>query len=305
MSQVILVTGASSGFGRLMANALAAAGHVVYASMRGLDGKNASRAEEIAAHAERHAVDLRVIELDVQSAASAQRAIDRIIAEQGRIDVLIHNAGHMVWGPSEAFTPEQLDELYDVNVLGTQRVNRAVLPHMRSASRGLVVWIGSSSVAGGVPPMLGPYFAAKAGMDALAVSYARELAPFGIETSIVVPGAYTRGTNHFAHAGSPLDTRREREYEAGLPDGFGDTMRKALADTVPEEADPQAVADQVAEIVATPFGQRPFRVVIDPADDGSAVSYGVIDRIREEFLRRIGFGQLLKPKRFQKGGVVL
>lgn len=296
MKQVVLITGASSGFGRLMANALAASGHTVYASMRGLSGKNADQAGEVAAYAKARAMDLRTVELDVQSDASAQSAIATIIAEHGRLDVLIHNAGHMVWGPSEAFTPEQLAQLYDVNVLGAQRVNRAALPHMRKAQRGLLVWIGSSSAAGGVPPMLGPYFAAKAGMDALAVCYARELAPFGIETSIIVPGAFTKGTNHFAHAGSPSDTARAAEYEAGLPSGFADAMLKALAQTVPDDAEPELVADAVVAAVNAPFGKRPFRVVIDPASDGSAVSYAVIDRVRAEFLHRVGFADLMQPK---------
>lgn len=298
MRQVILITGASSGFGRLMANALAASGHIVYASMRGLSGKNADQVAEIAAYARDRKVDLRTVELDVQSDASAQSAVAAIVAEHGRLDVLIHNAGHMVWGPSEAFTPEQLAGLYDVNVLGTQRVNRAALPHMRKARRGLVVWIGSSSAAGGVPPMLGPYFAAKAGMDALAVCYARELAPFGIETSIVVPGAFTKGTNHFAHAGAPADKVRAADYEAGLPAGFAEAMLKALAATVPETADPERVADTVVGVVNAPFGKRPFRVVIDPADDGSAVAYAVIDRVRAEFLHRVGFADLMHPKDF-------
>src|SRR5579872_6347933 len=159
MKQVILITGASSGFGRLMANALAASGHTVYASMRDLGGRNAGQVNEVASYAQAHGVDLRTVELDVQSDASAQSAIAAIIAEHGRLDVLIQNAGHMVWGPSEAFSPEDLAHLYDVNVLGAQRVSRAALPHMRAARRGLVVWNGSSSTAGGVPPMLGPYFA--------------------------------------------------------------------------------------------------------------------------------------------------
>ncbi len=213
-SQVCLVTGASGGFGRMIADALARAGHVAYASMRDLSGRNAHRAEEVAAWSRDNDADLRTVELDVQSEESAQAAVDRIIAEHGRLDVLVHNAGHMVYGPSEAFTPEQLAELYDINVLGCQRVNRAALPHMRGAGRGLLVWIGSSSVAGGVPPLLGPYFAAKAGMDALAVAYARELAPLGIETSIVVPGAFTTGTNHFANAGEPADEGRARTMRA-------------------------------------------------------------------------------------------
>ena len=89
--------------------------------------------------------------------------------------MVVHNAGHMVFGPAEAFTPEQLAELYDINVLSTQRVNRAILPQLRKQRNGLLVRVSSSSSAGGTPPYLAPYFAAKAGMDAMAVIYAREL----------------------------------------------------------------------------------------------------------------------------------
>ena len=119
--------------------------------------------------------------------------------------MLVHNAGHMVFGPAEAFTPEQLMQQYDVNVLGTQRVNRAALPHLRKQGKGLLVWVGSSSTCGGKPPFLAPYFAAKAAMDALAVAYSTELTRWGIETTIMVPGAFTKGTNHFALQGGPVD----------------------------------------------------------------------------------------------------
>ena len=123
----------------------------------------------------------------------------------------------------------------------------------------------------------------------------RELAPFGIETSIMAPGAFTKGTNHFAHAGEPDDTARSAEYEAALPDNFADTMRKALSATVPDDAEPESVAEAVVNIVDAPFGKRPFRVVVYPANDGSAVVFPVIDRVREEFLHRIGFADLLRP----------
>ena len=229
MSKTILITGASSGFGRLTAEALAKAGHTVYASMRDTAGRNAAQVEKIAAFSKEHGVDLRTVELDVQSQESVDAAIARVIAEAGRIDVLIHNAGHMVFGPAEAFTPEQFAQLYDVNVLSAQRVNRAVLPHMRGQKQGLLVWVSSSSSAGGTPPYLAPYFAAKAAMDAMAVQYARELSRWGIETSIIVPGAFTGGTNHFAHAGRPDDTAREAEYEAGPYAGFGEQLQKAFA----------------------------------------------------------------------------
>jgi NAD(P)-dependent dehydrogenase (short-subunit alcohol dehydrogenase family) len=296
MKQVIVITGASSGFGRLSANALARAGHTVYASMRGTTGRNVAQAADVEKFARDHGVDLRAIELDVGSQESIDAAIARIVAEQGRLDVVMHNAGHMAFGPAEAFTPEQLAELYDINVLSTQRVNRAALPQLRKQGKGLLVWVSSSSSAGGTPPYLAPYFAAKAGMDAMAVVYARELTRWGIETSIIVPGAFTGGTNHFAHSGSPADLARVAEYEAGPYAGIGEQIQKAFAAIVPPEADASSVADAVVRIVDTPFGRRPFRVHVDPTEDGADVAFAVIDRVRNEMLHRVGFSDLLKPR---------
>ena len=293
---VIVITGASSGFGALAARSLARAGHTVYASMRETTGRNAPQVAEAQTYAVDHGVDLRTIELDVASEASAAAAIEQIVAAHGRLDVVIHNAGHMVFGPAEAFTPEQLAELYDVNVLSTQRVNRAALPQLRKQRRGLVIWVSSSSSAGGTPPYLAPYFAAKAAMDALAVVYARELTRWGIETSILVPGAFTGGTNHFAHAGSPADKARAAEYEAGPYAGFGDEVRQGFASIVPADADVSAVAEAIVRVVETPFGRRPFRVHVDPTQDGAEVVNAVSDRVRAELLRRIGLGDLLIPR---------
>ena len=292
---VVLVTGASSGFGRLTAEALAKAGHTVYASMRDVAGRNAKNAAEMAATSARDGVDLRAIELDVQSEPSANAAAEQILAEAGRIDVVVHNAGHMMFGPAESFTPEQFAQQYDVNVLGTQRVNRAVLPHMRKQKQGLLVWVSSSSSAGGTPPYLSPYFAAKAAMDALAVQYARELSRWGIETSIVVPGAFTKGTNHFAHSGRPADEARLAEYEAGPYKGFGAEVQKAFAAIVPDDADVAGVAEAIVDIVSMPFGKRPFRVHYDPTQDGADVGFTVLDRLRAEMLHRVGLADLLSP----------
>ena len=166
---------------------------------------------------------------------------------------------------------------------------------MRSARSGLVIWTSSSSSAGGVPPYLGPYFAAKAGLDALAVCYAKECALFGIETIIVVPGAFTKGTNHFAHSGTPADRSVERAYADALPKSFSGDLLKALASTVPDDADPVVIGRAVADAVALPYGTRPLRIIIDPASDGAIVSFAVIDRVRAEFLHRIGYANLLHP----------
>ena len=293
--KIILITGASSGFGRITAEALARAGHTVYASMRDVAGRNAGNAAEMAKMSADESIDLRALELDVQSDASAEAAVQAIIKESGRIDVLVHNAGHMMFGPAEAFTPEQFAQQYDVNVLGTQRVNRAALPHMRAAKQGLLVWVSSSSSAGGTPPYLSPYFAAKAAMDALAVQYARELSRWGIETSIVVPGAFTKGTNHFAHSGRPADEARLADYEAGPYKGFGEQVQKAFAEIVPDDADVGGVATGIVNIVDMPFGSRPFRFHYDPTQDGADVGFAVLDRVRAEMLHRVGLSDLLKP----------
>ncbi|WP_405988696.1 SDR family oxidoreductase [Streptomyces sp. NBC_00986] len=292
MNNIIVITGASSGFGALTARTLARRGNTVYAGMRQTDTRNAPQVRAAADYAKEHGVDLRSVELDVNAQSSVDAAIDQVVSEHGRIDVLIHNAGHMVTGPAEAFTPVQLAELYDVNVLSTQRVNRAALPHLRKAGRGLVIWVSSSSVKGGTPPYLAPYFAAKAAMDSLAVSYAAELARWGVETSIVVPGAFTSGTNHFAHAGHPADDAVAAEYETRYT-GLMSQVAEKLAALEPEGADASSVSDEIARIVALPSGQRPYRVHIDPSDDGSEAVSVVADRIRREFLTRVDLADLL------------
>jgi NAD(P)-dependent dehydrogenase (short-subunit alcohol dehydrogenase family) len=295
---VIVVTGASSGFGRLAAEALALAGHTVYASMRETAGRNSAQVEAAGYFARDNGVELRTVEMDVQSQPSVDAAIERVFEANGRIDAVVHNAGHMVFGPAEAFTPQQLADLYDVNVVSTQRVNRAALPHMRRQRRGLLVWLSSSSSAGGTPPYLAPYFAAKAAMDSLAVSYARELARWGIETSIIVAGAFASGTNHFSRAGSPADQSVVDEYEAGPYRGFASQVQEAFGVIVSPGADVSAVADAVVKVVESPLGQRPFRAHIDPAEDGAAVGFAVLDRLRAEMLHRVGMSDLLKPAEF-------
>ena len=130
-------------------------------------------------------------------------------------------------------------------------------------------------------------------MDAMAISYAGELARWGVETTIIVPGSFTTGTNHFAHAGKPGDAARADEYAAGPTSDMADVALKNLAAIAPPDADPTEVARAVVRVVETPFGKRPFRVHIDPASDGAEVVNMVADRMRAEFLRRIGLGDTL------------
>lgn len=297
--QVIVITGASSGFGEKTAYALADTGHIVYGAMRGTSGKNADKVSRASNYAMQHGVDLRTVEMDVVDDISVNTGIQTIHEEAGRLDVIIHNAGHMSFGPAEAFTTKQFADLYDVNVLSTQRIMRAALPNMRKQGKGLIIWVSSTSTRGGTPPFLSPYFAAKAGMDSLAVSYAPELARWGIETSIMVPGAFTRGTKHFTNAGKPDDEKVISEYVNGPYADVADKALGGLKSLEPKDADPLDVARGIVNIVNLPFGKRPFRVHVDPSQDGAEIVSGVADRVRVEMYRRIGLEDLMSPQQRQ------
>jgi NAD(P)-dependent dehydrogenase (short-subunit alcohol dehydrogenase family) len=291
---IVLVTGAGTGIGHLSVKALALAGHTVYASMRDIGGRNAARVRDLRDWAFANGADVRAVELDVLSQASADAAVETIVAERGRLDVVVHNAGHLVIGPTEAFTPEEISKVFDTNFLGAQRVNKAVLPVLRRQQQGLVLWVSSTTTRGGFPPFLGPYAAAKAAMDSMAVTMAYELARFNIETSIVVPGAFTAGTDHFANAGHPADAATSAAYDARY-EGLMDQVGARLTALMPPEADPAAVAADIAYIVGLPHGTRPFRSITDFVDDGATAVTEVAERVRTEFAERIGIADLLKP----------
>ena len=292
--QIVLVTGAGSGIGKLTALSLAEAGHVVYASMRDIAGRNNARAAELRALAAQKKLQLHPLELDVLSQESADAAAATIVREQGHLDVVMQNAGHLVVGPTEAFTPQEIAKVFDTNVLGAQRVNRAVLPYLRAQESGLMLWISSTTTKGGFPPFMGPYGAAKAAMDSLAVTLAYEIARFGIETSIVVPGAFTKGTDHFPSAGRPADAAIAAAY--ARYDGLMDQIGARLSALMPDRADPQAVADEIVRIVGMPVGTRPMRSVVDFVGDGAAEVFEVSERVRIEFAKRIGMADLLEAK---------
>ena len=293
--KTILVTGASSGFGAMTARALAKAGHRVYAGIRNTEGRNRPAVDDARSWAEAEPADLRPLEMDVSDSDSVEAAVMRVLEDNDGIDVVVHNAGHMVLGPTEAFTVEQLASVYDTNVLSTQRVNRAALPHMRERGSGLLVWVGSTSTRGGTPPYLAPYFAAKAAEDSLAVSYAAELVRFGIDTVIMVPGSFTTGTNHFANAGQPADTATVESYDEKYA-GLMDQVASRLAALAPDDADPSVVATEIVRVVDMAPGTRPFRVHVDPADDGAETVNAVGDLVRREFYRRVELEDLLSVK---------
>jgi NAD(P)-dependent dehydrogenase (short-subunit alcohol dehydrogenase family) len=299
---VVLVTGAATGIGNLTAQALASDGHTVYASMRDPNGRNAARAADLLDTARRDGTDLRVTELDVQSQESAEQAAKTIIDSEGRIDAVVHNAGHLYVGYVEAFTAEDIARLFDINVLGAQRVNRAVLPYMRERRSGTLLYVGSTTTVS-VPPFLGPYVASKAAFDALAQETGYEVSQFGIETTIVMPGAFTRGTEHFPNASRASDQPVAAAYAALDPLVARNEEATASLIAPGLDADPAAVAAEITRILALPPGAKPERSVIDftATGDPAAVTVDQVNALARQhqhsFITRMGFSQLLELAR--------
>ena len=258
----ILVTGAATGIGNLTARALARAGHTVYASMRDPHDHNTENAQQLQQLATDENINLRVVELDVQSDQSAHDAVASILKDAGQLDVVVQNAGHLAVGYVEAFTPDDIAHLFDINVLGAQRVNRAVLPHMRQRRHGTIVYVGSTSILE-MPPFLGPYVAAKAAFDVLAQTTGYETAPLGIETVIVMPGPFTRGTSHFPNASHASDTSVNAGY--ATLDPLVERNLQAINSLFEPgtDPDPDKVAEEIVRVLALPFGTRPDRTVVD------------------------------------------
>ena len=149
---------------------------------------------------------------------------------------------------------------------------------------------------GGAPPYLGPYFAAKAGMDSLAVSYAGELSRWGFETSIIVPGAYSKGTNHFSHAAKPADENVAAEYESGPYKGIGERILEGHVKVEPEKSDPEDVAKAIVEVVGMAVGKRPLRVHVETESDRAHLVNPVADFVRAQTMKEMGVGELLDVK---------
>lgn len=298
MSQkVIVVTGAGSGIGRAIAETLAIAGHIVYASMRSLKERNQERVEQMSLFAAEKQVDLRALELDVLSEESIRAAFDQVLLETGRLDVVVNNAGMLMVGIAEAFTPAQMARILDTNAISWLRVNRAALPIMRRQKGGVLVYVGSTT-SRIHEPFIGPYIASKAAGEALAEAMRFEAAPFGIESVIVVPGAFTSGTEHFADAHGPESLAVASQY-GELPDrlrGLGTALEvldaeKGLGLTV------ESVGKAVKDVLELPFGEKPFRISIDPQAKGTDEIEALIGARQLSFFERLGIADLMKPKR--------
>lgn len=262
MKSIVLIVDASSYIGKFSARSLASAGHTVYAGLRDFSGRNAEVVRELRYFAAVHALDLRLLNLDVQSQASADLAIDHICHQEGRIDAVVHSVERAGIGPVEAFSPQEIADAFDINVVGPHRVNRVVLPHLRSQQRGLLLWTTGANSSHEDPRFMGPTTATKAAIDSLAADYAYEVGRFGIETSIVITGGGSKQRLHSALPMKPADAKRAAEYSSHYQDVI-DTVRARVLPPVLDLSEAQAVANEVTRIISLPPGTRPFRTVVD------------------------------------------
>lgn len=277
-----VITGANSGFGRLSAEAFAADGWRVYATMRNVATTNAQAAAEL------RAAGISVVELDVLSDASTDAAAKTILDEAGAVDVLVNNAGTAFFGIQEAFTPAKVEQQFATNVIGPLRVNRAFLPAMRERKSGLVIFV-SSVVGRVVIPFGGIYTASKWALEALAQNAQYELAPFGIDVAIVEPGAFP--TPIFGKAGSADDAARIASY------GEMATEVEARLISMGEQAqgrDPADVATAILRLANAPAGAREFRTVI-PENPAVAAINAASAPIQHALLENLGLSAYL-PK---------
>lgn len=286
MTYTILLTGAAGGFGRLIANTLLDRGHRLIATMREPDGRNRDAAQTLAARG------ASVIAMDVTDDDSVAQASQAL----GSPDVVIHNAGVGVLGLQEAFTADDLKRLFDINVFGVHRLNRALLPAWRTRRSGLMVNV--SSLLGRVTmPFYGPYNASKWALEALSENYRSELSAFGIEVCIVEPGGYA--TSFIDHLLRPSDATRSSTYGrmAEAPQQMLQHFEQVLAATPAQN--PQRVADAIADLVGIPAGGRPFRTTVDALGMGAAVEgYNrALAELTAGLYRNFGIDHMLTPQR--------
>ncbi|AAK88582.2 oxidoreductase [Agrobacterium tumefaciens] len=290
--KTVLISGSGSGMGLLTAQTLIRQGYAVYAGVRDPHGRSAGRREALERYATEHGGYVRVIDMDIHSEESCQAAVDQLVADHGHLDVVIHNAAHLFIGVFEGFTPDQLTDCLNTNVVGAHRLNRAAIPQMRKQGNGVLLYVGST-ISRIVTPFVGPYIAGKYALDALAEVTAYEINRFGIETVIVMPGIFPDGTAHFESAVHPGDDDAVEGYEKFKADfdNIGPGLRALLRGA---DAPIQGVADEIARVLALPKGDKPMRTIIDYSDYGTPVINAVVETQTARVFQMMGYEHLLK-----------
>lgn len=282
----VLITGIAGGFGKPTALALLQKGYSVAGSVRSRSGKNAATVIEL------EAAGAKIVEMDVTDATSTERGVADAISQLGGLDILFNNAGIGSYGIQELMSPEDMARVFDVNVMGVQRVMRAALPHLRAQARGTVLY--TSSLIGRIAtPFYGTYSASKWALEAIVECYRTELSSFGIESCIIEPGAMP--TAFFDGMVTPNDATREVEYGefAAVPAMSNAGLAEMLKAT-PEQR-PERIAEAVVALLDMPFGEKPFRTVVDYVGVGTEIERynGVLHDVTRNILTNFGIEQML------------
>jgi len=284
--QVVLITGTSSGFGRLIAETLARKNYQVFATMRNVNGRNAAAARDFQEFAERESLSLQTLELDVTDDASVESAVSEVVVKCGRIDVLVNNAGHGIMDLAETVPLAQAQRQFDTNFFGVLRMNRAVLPAMKRQVSGLLLHVSSGAGRLAIPGM-GLYCASKFAMEALAEVYRYELASQGIDSVILEPGAYA----------TPIMDKLEKGEDPARQSGYGEMAQvpeNLKAKIGGSRANPQEIADAVLQIIETPAGQRQLRYRIGPGGPGVQRINTLTDEVQAQLINAFGITDLVK-----------
>ena len=254
MKHKILVTGASGAFGSLACIQLVENGHQVVGTMRSTSGKNEAIANELKSKG------VALVEMDVTNEGSVNAGVQSAIEFMDGLDTVFNNAGIGANGILECFTPDDIQKMFDVNVFGVQRVMRAVLPHLRQQGKGTIIHT-SSCIGRVTTPFLASYSASKYALESLVEGYRAELSGFGIESCIIEPGGFPTG--FMGGMLTPSDTERLTQYGdmASLPETSLNGY-VAYLESIPEQR-PERVAEALVDVVNTPFGEKPFRTVVD------------------------------------------
>lgn len=284
----ILITGCSSGFGFSAAKYLAEKGHHVFATMRNVNRKNAEAAAALRDFSNAKDVNLEVLEMDVTSDDSVNAAMAQIPV----VDVLINNAGLGFGGALEAFSSEQFLAQLDLNIVGTLRTSKAVLPGMRSQNSGLIIQI--SSIAGrGAFPGFGVYHASKWGLEGMSEAMRYELAPLGIDVVIVEPGPFS--TNFFGNIIPAASEEIASAYShvGEFFEGFGQQVEDMFEN--PEApTDPMIVVKIFEDLINSPNGSRPLRTIAG-LDFGFQALNDAVEPIRKASLASMGLDTVDGP----------
>lgn len=258
----IFITGIAGGFGLPTATALLAQGHHVAGSVRSRTGRNAGNVADL------EALGAQIVEMDVTDTASTEAGVADAITALNGLEVLFNNAGIGSYGIQELMSPEDMTRVFDVNVTGVQRVMRAALPHFRAQGRGTILY--TSSLIGRIAtPFYGTYCASKWALEAMVECYRTELSGFGVETCIIEPGAMP--TAFFDGLIWPDDPAREAQYGefAAVPAMSAQGLAQMLEATPNQR--PERIAEAVTALLALPFGQKPFRTVVDHTGVGPEI----------------------------------